>query len=527
MQKILLIIRHVLLLSFTKATIIPFQEGFYHRDRQFIHHSHIPHNESAFYKLSSIQTILVVCLLIIFFGGAYYNLYSSLRYALSILTVFYFSDLVFNLILIIRSLTKDCEIKISKEEITQLKDHLLPSYTVLCPLYREKQILPQFITAMNRLDYPKEKLQIILLLEEDDFETISETKNYNLPSYFQINIIAHSIPKTKPKAINFGLKQATGKYIVVYDAEDIPEEDQLKKVIIAFDKAKKEIICFQAKLSFYNPRQNILTRIFTAEYSLWFDLILSGLHSFGGLIPLGGTSNHFKTDFLKKIGGWDAFNVTEDCDLGIRLVKKGYQTAMFDSVTYEEANSNLKNWFKQRTRWIKGYIQTYFVHMRNPITLINKWKKLHILTLQLVVGGKVLSMFINQLLWIITFGYFIFRPLFGTTIESLFPFPFFYLAVFSLIFGNFLYIYYYMLGCAKRGDDDLIKYVFLVPFYWLGMSLSAWVAVYQLVTKPFFWEKTHHGLHLKQSKSIKQAKIVLGHDLIDVSLVGIPNTQIE
>jgi cellulose synthase/poly-beta-1,6-N-acetylglucosamine synthase-like glycosyltransferase len=186
--------------------------------------------------------------------------------------------------------------------------------------------------------------------------------------------------------------------LVIYDAEYVPEVDQLKKAVIAFRKASPQTICIQAKLNFYNVKQNLLTRLFTAEYSLWFDLVLPGLQSLNAPIPLGGTSNHFKTEVLREVSGWDAFNVTEDCDLGIRLAKRGYRTAIVESTTYEEANSDTINWYNQRSRWIKGYIQSYMVHMRDPLEFIRKGSVKDFFIFQFVVGGKILSIFINPVI---------------------------------------------------------------------------------------------------------------------------------
>lgn len=311
----------------------------------------------------------------------------------------------------------------------------------------------------------------------------------------------HSFPKTKPKACNYGLTKATGEYTVIYDAEDIPDTQQLKKAVLAFRQSDPKIICIQAKLNFYNPHQNLLTRVFTAEYSLWFDLVLTGLQSIHAPIPLGGTSNHFRTNDLAKLKGWDSFNVTEDADLGMRLVKHGYRTAVIQSLTLEEANSSLKNWFGQRTRWIKGYIQTYLLHMRDPRGFIQTWREPHFLTFQLIIGGKVMSMFINPLMWIITVCYFVFRPQIGSFVDSFFPAPVLYMGIFSLLLGNFLYVYYYMVGCVKHGHDELVKYIWLVPFYWLAMSAAAWIAVYQFMVNPHHWSKTKHGLHLGNKKA--------------------------
>jgi len=322
----------------------------------------------------------------------------------------------------------------------------------------------------------------------------------------RVIIVPNSQPKTKPKACNFGLSKATGEYIVIFDAEDKPEPNQLIKSYLAFQKVPSNIVCLQAKLNYYNPNQNLLTRLFTAEYSLWFDLILPGLQTIGTSIPLGGTSNHFRTNELIKMQGWDPFNVTEDCDLGIRLFKEGYKTAIIDSVTLEEANSKVKNWFRQRSRWIKGYMQTYFVHMRNPIDFIRKHGS-HTFIFQLTVGGKISFMLINPILWLATISYFTLYSIVGPTIESLYPAIIFYMAISSLIFGNFLYLYNYMIGCAKREQWYLIKYVFFIPFYWLMVSIGAVIALIQLIIKPHYWEKTHHGLHLVKAQKDEEKKI--------------------
>ena len=229
-------------------------------------------------------------------------------------------------------------------------------------------------------------------------------------------------------------------------------------------------------------------------------MILTGLQSINAPIPLGGTSNHFRKKDLQKLKGWDSFNVTEDADLGMRLVKSGHKTAVIDSLTLEEANSDIKNWFWQRTRWIKGYIQTYFLHMRKPVDFIRRWNDPQVITFQLIIGGKVLSMFINSFMWLITISYFAFRPYVGEFIESFFPGPVLYMGILCLVLGNFLYFYYYMIGCVKHEHDELVKYVFLVPFYWLAMSIAAWGAVYLFLAKPHHWSKTKHGLHLKDRR---------------------------
>lgn len=509
-------------LKMKRTEVIPFTtnmiekdgNGFHYMGQKFVTHNKLFAHETALYRLAHNQRLFIGIVVIAFAIWFSLNWHTALVGLIAVLTVLYFADLLFNFFLIYSSFSRPPEIKVSQAELDAVTEDEWPSYTIFCPLYKEPEVIPQFVSAMNELDYPKDKLQIMLLLEGNDNQTIERARSLNLPSYFEIVVVPHSMPKTKPKACNYGLTKATGEYCVIYDAEDVPDKDQLKKAVVAFRKIGTRAVCIQAKLNFYNPHQNILTRAFTAEYSLWFDLVLTGLQATNTPIPLGGTSNHFKTNKLRDLKGWDAFNVTEDCDLGIRLSKQGYKTAVLDSTTLEEANSSLMNWFGQRSRWIKGYMQTYLVHMRHPHKFIKQWNDPHVITFQLVVGGKVLSMFINPLMWLITFSYFAFRPFVGDFIESFFPTPVLYMGVFSFVFGNFLYLYYYMIGCAKREHYDLIKFAYLVPFYWLAMSIAAWIALRDLIVRPHHWSKTKHGLHITSEKAMKQATEKVGRKLV-------------
>lgn len=499
-------------------------EGFTYKGEEFIHYSVLPLQQTAFFQLDRKQKTFLTLLLSILFASFMIDWHLSLIILLSIATVFYAGDVLFNLYLVVTSLYSKTDNLIEKSELSLLQDESLPTYTILCPLYKEGAVLPQFLKAITALDYPKDKMQVLLLLEEDDTETISLANKLILPAFVSLEIVPTSQPKTKPKACNLGLKKATGDYIVVYDAEDMPEKDQLKKAVLAFQKLPTNTICVQAKLSFYNDTQNILTRLFTAEYALWFDVILPGLQRLHAPIPLGGTSNHFKTVLLKELGGWDAFNVTEDCDLGMRLAKHGFTTAILDSTTYEEANSKLFNWINQRSRWIKGYIQTFLVHLRSGRQ--GAHPVMYSFFLLFVVGGKVASLLLNPLMWMLTLAYFLFTPVTSDFIHSLFPQTILYLGVFSLVFGNFLYLYYYMLGLTKREKYGLTKFTYLIPFYWLLMSLAAVKGVVQMITKPHYWAKTTHGLHLaKENHEVKQ-KWSLPIRRIDIPYIPILATNL-
>jgi cellulose synthase/poly-beta-1,6-N-acetylglucosamine synthase-like glycosyltransferase len=285
-----------------------------------------------------------------------------------VLCLFYLAAIGYKLLTVLVSVAAPGATSPSREEIDALDEEALPVYTVLVPLYREAEIAERVVAACTSFDYPREKLDVVLLLEEDDAETRQVVEGMDLAPCVRALVVPHGSPKTKPRACNHGLAAARGERLVIYDAEDRPEPDQLKKAVAAFGKLPERVICLQAKLNYYNPRQNWLTKWFTLEYTTWFDLFLPGLNRLGVPIPLGGTSNHFKTAALREVGGWDPFNVAEDCDLGMRLHKVGYRTQVLDSTTWEEANSRLGNWVRQRSRWVKGYIQTHLVHTRECLT---------------------------------------------------------------------------------------------------------------------------------------------------------------
>lgn len=320
--------------------------------------------------------LLFALALLVFYAHDYKVCYTVLTFALcgayGLMVVFRLVSVA--LALLKAALGRPDEHRIGLDELKALKDADLPVYTILVPMYKEPEVAQKIARYMTELDYPQDKLDVKLLLEEDDPETrqkIGEIMD-KLPSCFEV-IVCKSVPKgepkTKPRACNWGLERAKGEYLVIYDAEDRPDGDQLKKAVVAFRRlekdGKKAVACLQAKLNYFNAKQNALTRFFTLEYTNWFDLFLPGLHALYIPIPLGGTSNHFKTSVIKELGGWDPFNVTEDCDLGMRLARRKYRTEVLDSTTWEEANSRVGNWVRQRSRWIKGYFQTHLVHTRD------------------------------------------------------------------------------------------------------------------------------------------------------------------
>ncbi|MCX8100659.1 MAG: glycosyltransferase [Geminicoccaceae bacterium] len=393
---------------------------------------------------------------------------------------------------------------VSEEEIASLREEDLPTYTVLVPMYREPEVLPILAAALRRLDYPLAKLDVKLVLEADDETTIAAAKALDLEGIFEIVVVPPSEPRTKPKACNYALQLATGEYLVIYDAEDKPEPDQLKKAVAAFRKADPRTACLQARLNFYNADENWLTRMFTLDYSLWFDLMLPALDRFRMPIPLGGTSNHFRTAVLRELHAWDPFNVTEDADLGIRLAKKGYRVGVIDSTTFEEANCAVGNWIRQRSRWLKGYMQTWLVHMRDPVALLRAVGPRGFLAFQLFVGGTVAAALINPLLWATFLAWLALR---STIFAELFPGWLLYPSGLALILGNTALVYLAAIGPLKRSRYGLVAWALSVPVYWALMSIAGWKALAQLVRRPFYWEKTRHGISVQTAAELAAAHV--------------------
>jgi len=406
-------------------------------------------------------------------------------------TAFYSAVILDRVALFRASLLHEAVVVISDDEARSYPDDLLPVYTVLIPAYKEPEVIHALLGAMNRLEYPREKLDIKLLLEADDAETIAAARDVELGDYSTIILVPPAEPRTKPKALNYGLSLSRGELVTIFDAEDLPDPLQLRRAAIALTTLPREVACVQAKLSYANANQNMITRWFTIEYCMWFSLFLPGLVAKSAPLPLGGTSNHFRREVLEELGAWDAFNVTEDADLGIRLHRAGYRARVLDSTTLEEANSDFVNWMKQRSRWYKGYLQTWLIHLRRPRQLLDELGLRPFLRFNLFVGGTPVLAVLNPVFWCLTIVWFVAHPHF---IRAIFPAAVFYAALVCWVVGNFLIAYLTLLTVRLARTPRLIAAALIVPAYWVMMSIAATKALLQLVLAPSFWEKTTHGL---------------------------------
>ena len=430
-------------------------------------------------------------LLVILLIGAVLDIRATVTVLIGLITLCYLVAVVYRAYLFTRSSKVDALEIVTDEEALLVPDSELPSYTIMIPAYREASVINKLIGHLMQLDYPRDRLEILILVEQDDEETLMALRSASPPDHFRMVVIPPAEPRTKPKALNFGLTLARGDIVAVYDVEDTPDALQLRRAAVALNRFGPEVGCVQAQLSFNNATQNMITKWFTIEYAMWFSFFLPGLSSLGAPIPLGGTSNHFRRSALRDLGGWDPFNVTEDCDLGIRMFREQYDIKVIESTTMEEANIDFVNWVKQRSRWYKGYLQTFLIHLRAPVTLVNQVRIKGVLHLCAFVGGTPILAVLNPIFWIMTIVWFVAQP---EVLRQIFPAPVYYTGLVLWSFGNFLLWYLTVLTARHVRNEGLVLAAALVPVYWIMMSVAAVKAMWQLVVTPSFWEKTTHGI---------------------------------
>ena len=380
-----------------------------------------------------------------------------------------------------------------------LDDLDLPVYSVLVPLFRETSVLRQLLTALNSLDYPRRLLDIKLILEESDILMQRAVAGIRLPPHFEVIVVPAGMPQTKPRALNYALQFCRGELLTIYDAEDIPEPDQLLKAAERFASSSPRLACLQAQLAFYNPNENWLTRQFTIEYAILFSVLLPVLANHRLPLLLGGTSNHFRIDVLRQVGAWDPYNVTEDADLGLRLARNGFDTATLNSRTFEEANTRPLNWLRQRARWLKGFLATWLVHMREPRRFWNEVGPAGFWVAQAMTLGVFASALLHPLCLAGSLVLYAFYPLLpegaGIALTALAG-----LNLFILLAGYGVTIAVGVRALRRRGIFGWYLPLATMPFYWLMMSAAAWMAMWQFIAAPFHWNKTEHGLSRMQRR---------------------------
>ncbi|MCP3969746.1 MAG: glycosyltransferase [Rhodobacteraceae bacterium] len=366
----------------------------------------------------------------------------------------------------------------------------LPTVSILVPLYREREIADRLIRRLARLDYPRELLDICLVVEADDQVTCNAIGDIDLPPHVRQIVVPHSALKTKPRALNYALEFCRGTIIGVYDAEDAPAPDQIDRVVRRFHQVGQDVACLQGVLDFYNARSNWFSRCFTVEYASWFRVILPGLARLGLVVPLGGTTLFFRRQVLEELGGWDAHNVTEDADLGLRLARRGYRTELIDTVTEEEANCRFWPWVKQRSRWLKGYAITWAVHMRAPRKLWSELGPWRFFGVQVLFLGTLTQTMLAPVLW----SFWLVQLGLAHPFHELAPPLLIGTVIAAFILSELLNIAIGLYATRAPKHRFLMKWVPSLYFYFPMAALASYKGALELLTRPFYWDKTTHGV---------------------------------
>ncbi len=378
------------------------------------------------------------------------------------------------------------------EPEVEIAEDRFPIYTIVAPLYREARVAPQIARAIDRLDYPRAKMEVIFVVEADDEATRSALRRWGPRTPHRILVAPRGAPQTKPRALNIAAAYAQGALIAVYDAEDMPEPKQLRRAAALFARAPDRVACLQASLSIDNGAVNWFTAFFALEYAGLFEVFNKGLAALDLPIFLGGTSNHFRIEALRAVGLWDAYNVTEDADLGLRLARAGFAVRTFRSYTREEAPEHLRALLSQRGRWLKGWMQTALAHCREPQQLFNDLgPRRAIATLGMFAGGFLAPLLGPPLTLV-----FVWRAVFGDLLHPQDAFELALAAIWcSLAVGGFAASFLpILLGMRRAGLQNLAPALFAAPAWKMMQSVAAWRALFELRSQPFLWRKTEHGL---------------------------------
>jgi cellulose synthase/poly-beta-1,6-N-acetylglucosamine synthase-like glycosyltransferase len=365
-----------------------------------------------------------------------------------------------------------------------------PVVSLLVPLLREERIAGRLLRRLGRIKYPRALLDICLVVEEADRVTRDCLAATTLPPHVRVIVVPAGSVKTKPRALNYALDHCRGAIVGVYDAEDAPDPGQIAFVVARFADSQPEVACLQGRLSFYNASDTWLTRCFTIDYAIWFSMVLPGIARLGMAVPLGGTTLFFRREVLEKLGRWDAFNVTEDADLGIRLARAGYRTELIDTTTREEATCHLWPWVRQRSRWLKGYAMTYITHMRDPVRLWRDLGWVGFMGVQVMFLASLLQALTAPVLWswwLVALG--LPHPL-GPVLGM------WGLVIVTglLVLSEAVNITLAGVALQRTGRRRLWPWVLTMNAYYMLTTVAAIKALVELLYRPFFWDKTDHGM---------------------------------
>ncbi|WP_299865810.1 glycosyltransferase family 2 protein [uncultured Hoeflea sp.] len=445
-------------------------------------------NASARQVLTGSQGFVLAMLICMILAGFLVWPFSTIIALHVLMTPFFSGALLLRLWALMTAPTQN------KAATRKQQDHAPPPiYTLLIALRDEAEMAPAIVSRIGALQWPRSRLDIKFICEAGDEATINALRAQNIGPECEIVEVPDFGPRTKPKALQYALQGARGSLVAVYDAEDKPAPGQLLEAWDTFRTSDDRLACLQAPLAIANMGANWLSGLFSLEYSGLFRILIPFLARTGMPIPLGGTSNHFRRAALEDVGGWDPHNVTEDADLGLRLYARGYKTGIIRSATLEVSPVTLGVWIRQRTRWLKGWAQTWLVVMRHPARTVSALGPLGFVVFQLMIAGMLVSALTHPLMFM-----FIALTLFSFVNGNISVAPHLHAALLWVDIVNILgsYLIFGLIGWCRFSAYERakvkIRWLTLVPVYWLLMSYAGWRALVQLIRNAHLWEKTPH-----------------------------------
>ncbi len=411
------------------------------------------------------------------------------RFFAGFISTVYIAILLFKLVMMHRSVAANRRI-VTDDDLRALRDEELPVVSMFIPLYKEPEIIPQIFRYLSDFDYPQGKLDIIFILESTDTETAQAFLAMHPPAHFKALLSPDVPPKTKPKAMNVAFKEAKGEVLVIFDAEVLPERDQLKRAVAMFKKFP-EAKYLHGRMDVYNAEENWITRLYTAEFCYFYHYFMPGLIESKYPVPISGHSTYFRAEVIEKVGAWDGYNVAEDCDIGIRIYRKGFGSGMMlDSHTWEQSTTTIPTWVRQRTRWIQGFIQTSMVQLRYPLLLkreLGSWR--NFLVFLFLVPGNVLLNMLNIFQWIL---FVLWHTTHAPFLQVAYDGVVLYLATTCFLLGNFLFTYFTMYGLFARKHFRIVPWAVLSFVYWIMLGVATLRSTLHLFLHPHKWDKTKH-----------------------------------
>lgn len=401
------------------------------------------------------------------------------------------------------------------ENPAQASDHKSPqkysppkyTFSALLPARHEKLVISDTIRAISDIDYPEQYKEIIILCRSDDQETIQEAQT-TIDSIGKPNIrilTFDDLPINKPHSLNIGLRNSNNRFIsaldngdvlnrdiyntnqiiTIFDAEDQPHKDIYHIVNTLMSTEPVDVV--QSGVQLMNYRSHWFSSINVLEYYFWFKSGLQFFSKIGQVSPLGGNTVFIKKDLLEKMGGWDETCLTEDSDLGIRLIAQGAKVRIvYDEqhVTKEETPDTIQTFIKQRTRWNHGFLQVLQKGEWSRLPLARqKLVALYTLIAPLLQVGVLINLPIG--IWI--------------ALHSKLPIM---VSMFSFIptYIFLIQIAVYLIGIREFTKSfnfkyslwDSLKILIVFMPYQIMLAIASIRAIVRFSNKQNFWEKTSH-----------------------------------